>query len=70
MKLEKREITLNEKDTFLDMAFYEEGLKRAYETKPVTSLRKETSAFLTLRIKQLNEENKLLEKHLKSYTKI
>lgn len=68
MKLEKREITLNEKDSFSDMAFFEESLKQAYETHSVTPLRKETSAFLALRLKQLDEEKKLLANYLKEYT--
>ena len=31
MKLEKREVTLNEKDSILDMIFFEESLQRLYE---------------------------------------
>ncbi len=41
MKLEKREITLNEQDSILDMLHTEKGILRVYESGQTTAQRKE-----------------------------
>ena len=46
MKLEKREITLNERDSLLDMYFFERLLEKAYESGAKLAERKETGRVL------------------------
>ncbi len=52
MKLEKREITLNERDSLLDMYFREQALQTEYEKGAKMSERKETE----LALRQLSQE--------------
>lgn len=46
MKLEKREVTLNEKDTLSDMLFFERGLAIAYREAADVVETKEARALL------------------------
>ena len=46
MKLEKREITLNERDSLLDMYFFERLLEKEYAFGVVMAERKETERVL------------------------
>jgi len=52
MKLEKREITLNERDSLLDMYFCAQALQTEYEKSAKLSERKETELVL----RQLSQE--------------
>ena len=52
MKLEKREITLNERDSLLDMYFWEKSIQTEYEKGAKRSERKETELTLS----QLSQE--------------
>ena len=46
MKLEKREITLNERDSLLDMYFFERLLEKEYALGSTKAERKETERVL------------------------
>lgn len=52
MKLEKREITLNEQDSLLDMYFWEKSLTSEYEKGAKISERKETELVLSQAAKE------------------
>ncbi|MBQ7948796.1 MAG: hypothetical protein IJ284_03445 [Clostridia bacterium] len=68
MKLEKREITLNEKDSLKDILFMEKALLNDYvETLPKTS-RKETRERLLKYIKETAEELFLMKDLLEKST--
>ena len=60
MKLEKREITLNERDSLKDVYYLEESLGCAYEKRGKGKYRKEVLSALTLLQAQVEEEKKLL----------
>lgn len=64
MKLEKREITLNERDSLKDVYYLEEILRAAYEKGADTSFRREVvGAFAELQA-QAEEEKRVVEKLL------
>jgi len=56
MKIEKREITLNERDTLKDMLFFEKGLLREYASAIEKAERKETRSLLEERMRETAEE--------------
>lgn len=64
MKLEKREITLNEKDTLFDMLFFERSLAREYRRVVETQTRKEARALLQANADELRRPVKKLEEFL------
>lgn len=69
MKLEKREITLNERDSLKDVYYLEESLCFAYASGKRNNFRKEAvSAFAFLQT-QTEEEKKLVEKLLEKSRK-
>lgn len=47
MKLEKREITLNERDSLLDMYFWERSIENEYKQGAKLAERKETELVLS-----------------------
>lgn len=47
MKLEKREITLNERDSLLDMYFWERSIENEYKQGAKFAERKETELLLS-----------------------
>ncbi len=55
MKLEKREVTLNEKDTLLDMALFEEHLRERYRSAAEHAETKEEQSVLAQMAEELNE---------------
>lgn len=55
MKLEKREVTLNEKDTLLDMALFEEYLQVCYRRAVESAESKEEKCVLTQMAEELGE---------------
>ena len=61
MKLEKREITLNEADSIKDMYFYEQGLQLRYEEAIENAERKEVQGVLTRLLQEVKQEVGLLE---------
>ena len=61
MKLEKREVTLNEKDTLLDMIFFETNLALAYRRAAENVEEKETRATLLRHAEELKEKIERLE---------
>ncbi len=62
MKLEKREITLNEKDSLLDMLFFETALLSAYQKAAQSADRVEEAGELARLSKEVEKEVRLLEK--------
>ncbi len=60
MKLEKREITLNERDSLKDVYYLEEGLCRSYADGGKKKYRKEVIDAFALLQAQTEEEKKLL----------
>ena len=56
MKLEKREITLNELDSLLDTLYIEKILLSAYIEHLSSIARKETAEMLVRHIKETSEE--------------
>ena len=56
MKLEKREITLNEADSLKDVYYLEETLLRAYEAGRTLAARKEVCNEIARLIKQSEED--------------
>ena len=56
MKIEKREITLNERDTLKDMLFFEKGLLREYASAVEKAERKETRSLLEERMRETAKE--------------
>lgn len=60
MRLEKREVTLNEKDTLSDMLFFENNLARAYRDAAEKTDKKEERCTLLEHAERLEESiNKL-----------
>lgn len=55
MRLEKREVTLNEKDTLLDMALFEECLQERYRQAADCAESKEEKCVLTQMADELGE---------------
>lgn len=70
MKIEKREITLNERDTLKDMLFFEKGLLREYVSSMEKAERKETRTLLETRMGETAEEIFLLRDLLSTLLKI
>ncbi len=70
MKIEKREITLNERDTLKDMLFFEKGLLREYASSMEKAERKETRTLLETRMSETAEEIFLLRDLLSTLLKI
>ena len=56
MKLEKREVTLNEKDSILDMLFFEENLQQEYSVIAEKIEGKELRCALLRHAKDLDEK--------------
>ena len=61
MKLEKREITLNEADSIKDMYFYEKSLQMGYEQALENAERKEVQGELARLLEEVGKEVALLE---------
>ena len=61
MKLEKREITLNEKDSVKDMYFYEKNLQFHYMQALKFSERKQTEGELSRLLHETENEVSILE---------
>ncbi len=70
MKIEKREITLNERDTLKDMLFFERGLMKEYVSAIASAERKETRALLLDCLKETAEEIFMLRDLLAGIMKI
>lgn len=70
MKLEKREVTLNEKDTLSDMLFFERGLAIAYREAADVVDTKEARALLSESEEGLKEVMGRLEEMLKKTPKM
>lgn len=66
MKLEKREITLNEKDSVTDMLYLEKNLLSAYEKGIKITERKETKGLCQKKTGEIQDEIALLEKEIES----
>lgn len=66
MKLEKREITLNEKDSVTDMLYLEKNLLWAYEKCLQAAERKEVKGLCEEKKEQTQEEIAFLEKEIKN----
>ena len=64
MKLEKREITLNEADSLRDMYYLEILLQTTYENNATKTERKDVFLALEKRAKQLSEESQKLKKSI------
>ena len=61
MKLEKREITLNEADSIKDMYFYEKSLQMSYEQALENAERKEVQGEVARLLEEVKKEVVLLE---------
>jgi len=70
MKLEKREVALNEKDSILDMLLFEEHLQECYRRIAAKSVRKEENSVLTKAADELNEKMEMLRRLLKRTPKM
>lgn len=66
MKLEKREITLNEKDSVTDMLYMEKMLLFTYETAHEDMDRKEAKEHCAEKAGEIREEISALEKEVKA----
>ena len=64
MKLEKREITLNEKDSLQDACYIQKGLLAAYTQGLEGVERKEIRQYIEKRIGELRQEERNLEKQI------
>lgn len=69
MKLEKREITLNERDSLKDVYYMEENLSCAYGKEGKGKYRKEVLSAFALLQAQAEEEKKLVDKLLEKSRK-
>lgn len=65
MKLEKREITLNEKDSVADMLYMEKFLLQIYENYEIKTEIKELQAFCKAKADEARTEIGRLEKEMK-----
>jgi hypothetical protein len=70
MKLEKREVALNEKDSILDMLLFEEHLQASYRRIAEKSVRKEENSVLIKAADELNEKLEMLRRLLKRTPKM
>jgi hypothetical protein len=70
MKLEKREITLNEKETLTDMLFFEEYLAAAYRTAAEKVDAKEARCLLLEHAKELEKYIRCLQEGLQKTPKM
>ena len=70
MKLEKREVTLNEKDTLFDMLFFERSLAAVYRGAAGGMDRKEERALLCEHEQGLLEVIERLEEALRKTPKM
>ena len=64
MKLEKREITLNEKDSLQDARYMQKGLLSAYLQGLEQVERKEVRQYIQQRITELQKEERSLGKQI------
>ena len=64
MKLEKREVTLNEADSLKDMFYMEKTLRQAYEEALLQSQRKEVFSLLDALKRESEEEMRFVEERL------
>ena len=64
MRLEKREVTLNEKDTLRDMIFFEESLMLVYQESASAVEGKEIKCVLEQHAEDLKEKLERLTKLL------
>lgn len=69
MKLEKREITLNERDSLLDMYFWERSLENEYKQGAKLAERKETELVLSQASKEAAEDVETMSTLLKKSEK-
>ena len=65
MKLEKREITLNEKDSVMDMYYYEKNLQNRYMQALKFSERKEAEGELSRLLRETEKDSVLLGELMK-----
>ena len=70
MKLEKREVTLNEKDTLRDMIFFEQNLSEKYRILAECVETKEEKSVLLRHAEELGERIERLQKLLKKPPKM
>jgi ferritin-like metal-binding protein YciE len=70
MRLEKREVTLNEKDALLDMIFFEEALQEKYRSSAEKVEGKEMRATLLNHADQLEEKIEKLKQLFKKPPKM
>lgn len=70
MKLEKREVTLNEKDTLRDMIFFEQNLSEKYRILAECVETKEEKSVLLRQAEELGERIERLQKLLKKPPKM
>lgn len=66
MKLEKREITLNEADSVTDMLYMEKTLLSTYEKGEKVADRKETKSLCAKKTCEIRNEIELLQKETKN----
>lgn len=66
MKLEKREITLNEADSVTDMLYMEKTLLSTYEQGEKVAERKETKSLCAKKTREIRNEIELLQKETKN----
>ena len=70
MKLEKREVALNEKDSILDMLFFEENLQQEYSVVAEQVEGKELRCALARHAEELDEKLERLRDWLKKEPKM
>lgn len=66
MRLEKREITLNEKDSVTDMLYMEKNLLLVYEKGQKSMERKETKEHCIEKTREIQDEIALLQKEVEN----
>ena len=69
MKLEKREITLNEADSLKDVYYLEKTLIREYTARLALAKCKETENELERLLKEVGEDMDLMERRMKDSEK-
>lgn len=67
MKLEKREITLNELDSLKDVYYFEKTLLREYETAAKKAERKEAQNEIARLLEEVRAEADSAEKRIKKH---
>lgn len=65
MRLEKREVTLNEADSLKDMYYMEKTLANAYADGAKNAQRKESSSLLASLLKETQSDGEFLKERLK-----